>query len=62
MLHRDFETPLLTTGGIMTAIYQFAQGDLFNLFLGTSVTISVVILNIYKIRKYIREEKNEKNI
>jgi len=62
MVYKDFETPLLTTGGIMTAIYQFVQGDIFNLILGTLVTISVVALNIVKIFIHLKKlREDEKN-
>ncbi len=59
MVYKDFETPLLTTGGAMAAIYQFIQGDIFNLILGTLVTISVVALNIIKIFIHLKKLKRD---
>jgi len=59
MAFKEINTPLLTTGGVVSAIYDFIQGDTFHLIMGAAVSISVVVLNIYKIRKYIRDEKNK---
>ena len=61
MIPKELETPVLTTGGSITAVYQFMQGDLFNLILGTVLTATIVVLNIFKIRKYYREEKDRRN-
>lgn len=61
-MYRDFETPILTTGGAFTAIYQFMQGDIFNFILGTVVTLSVVVLNVVKIFIHLKKLKeNEKD-
>ncbi len=62
MVYKDFETPLLTTGGLVTAFYQFLEGDFFNVFLGTLVTISVLLLNGVKIYIHIKKiRKDEKD-
>ena len=61
MIPKELETPVLTTGGAITAIYQFMQGDLFNLILGTVLTATIIVLNVFKIRKYYREEKERRN-
>ena len=55
MVIKDLESPLLTTGGITTAIYQFIQGDDFNIILGALATLSVVFLNV--VRAYIKLKK-----
>lgn len=59
MIYKDIETPILTTGGGITAILNFLEGDLFHLILGFAVSISVIVLNIFKIRKFYRDEKNK---
>jgi hypothetical protein len=59
MAIREFETSTLTTGGALTAIYNFLQGDFVHLLLGVILSITIIILNIFKIRKFYRDEKNK---
>tara|TARA_R110002050_G_scaffold103392_2_gene212419 strand:- start:95 stop:274 length:180 start_codon:yes stop_codon:yes gene_type:complete len=59
MVFRELETSTLTTGGALTAIYNFLQGDAIHTILAVLLTLSIIILNIYKIRKYIRDEKDK---
>lgn len=54
--HFDYETPLLATGGTITAVWQFIEGH--NL-LGSMVTASVIALNCYKI--YSLHKKNKRD-
>ena len=59
MVFRELETATLTTGGALTAIYNFMQGDALHTILAVLVSLTIIILNIYKIRKYIRDEKDK---
>ncbi len=59
MIYKDIETPILTTGGGITAILNFLEGDVLHILMGIAVSISVIVLNIFKIRKFYRDEKNK---
>tara|TARA_R110001632_G_scaffold89055_5_gene192185 strand:+ start:2022 stop:2195 length:174 start_codon:yes stop_codon:yes gene_type:complete len=53
----DIETPLLTTGGIATAVYNFIQGDKLQIILGILVSLSVVVLNLAKLYITLKNKK-----
>tara|TARA_R110002012_G_scaffold82472_1_gene208365 strand:+ start:288 stop:467 length:180 start_codon:yes stop_codon:yes gene_type:complete len=59
MIFKDIETPLLTTGGGITAVLNFLEGDVLHVLMGIAVSISVIILNIFKIRKMYKDEKDK---
>ena len=54
----DIETPILSTGGIITAIVNFLQGELIYNIIGIIVSITVIVLNVVKIYRLIKPKKD----
>ena len=55
----DLETPVLSTGGVITAIYNFVSGEPFQIFVGLIVSLSVIFLNVSKAYRVLTDKKNK---
>jgi hypothetical protein len=61
MVYKDIETPMVSTGGVLTAMWNFFQADEVHMALGVLVSLSVIALNIVKIYTNLKNKNNEDN-
>tara|TARA_R110002050_G_scaffold1384_1_gene10104 strand:- start:26 stop:211 length:186 start_codon:yes stop_codon:yes gene_type:complete len=61
MVYKDIETPMVSTGGVLTAMWNFLQTDEVHMALGVLVSLSVIALNIVKIYTNLKNKNNEDN-